>query len=227
MGERTEDDQQSQQSETVEQTGQPKKAKARADDQEVRPAGKKRESAPNGAALFDGEGEEVADLLERVSAQRERRQRVQDSIGECLDQHYGRWDILKESDSWAWDTCSLPPAITESLGDLVRRLMAKQKLSLSDISCRSGLSRDYLGDLIQGKIQPRRNKLIQIAFGLQLDVPEACLLLERGEAASLSELNRRDVVIALCLHWRIDLSNCDSMLYELGERTVRQERPAA
>lgn len=150
-----------------------------------------------------------------------RKERLRAAIGQNLDRRYGgRHSIVLEADSFMWDMLLATPHVSETLGELIKRLAAKQGLSPEAVAERSRLSLGYIGEVVRGARSPRRDTLIRLAFGLMLDVPDADRLLERGEACRLCGDDRRDAAIIMCLHWRVDISVCDSVLYDLGERTL-------
>lgn len=84
----------------------------------------------------------------------------------------------------------------------------------------SRLNQTFAYQIISGSRHASRDKLVQLAFGMRLDVHEACELLERGGVNPLSPACRRDVVIAYCLHRGYDISTCDDYLWGLHEETV-------
>lgn len=85
---------------------------------------------------------------------------------------------------------------------------------------RSKLNETFAYQILAGTRNASRDKLIQLAFGLMLDVEDCSELLERGGSNALSPHVRRDVVIAYCLRRRLGIDICDDLLWSVGERTV-------
>ena len=84
----------------------------------------------------------------------------------------------------------------------------------------SGLNQTFGYQIFAGERRPSRDKLIQLAFGLELDAREACELLERGGMSALRSSCRRDVVIAFCLEHGLGVNRCDDLLWDARERTI-------
>lgn len=180
---------------------------------------------PSGAADDGGglaEGAARALLARRRALElAARKERLRKAIGQNLDERYGgRHSIVLEADSFMWDMLLATPHVSETLGELIERLAAKQGIPPEVVAERSRLSPGYIEEVVRGARSPRRDALIRLAFGLMLDVPDADRLLERGEACRLRADDRRDAAIIMCLHWRVDISVCDSVLYDLGERML-------
>lgn len=84
----------------------------------------------------------------------------------------------------------------------------------------SRLNQTFAYQIMAGTRNASRDKLIQLAFGMGLDIDEASDLLERGGTSALRPSCRRDVVIAFCLHNQLGVATCDDLLWGLGEHTL-------
>lgn len=85
---------------------------------------------------------------------------------------------------------------------------------------RARLNQTFGYQIFAGDRRASRDKLIQLAFGLELGVEGACELLERGGTNPLAPTCRRDVVIAFCLAHGLDVGACDDALWDVGEKTL-------
>lgn len=96
-------------------------------------------------------------------------------------------------------------------------LLKECGLSKAEIFKRANLQQSYGYHLFAGtKTNPSRNHLLQIAFGMGLDLAKTQQLLR---AAGLSELyprNKRDSIIIYCINNRISTEECFEMLEENG-----------
>ena len=101
-------------------------------------------------------------------------------------------------------------------------LVAAQGLDRRTVIKRSRLNQTFAYQIFAGTRRPSRDKLVQLAFGLNLNVMQACELLQRGSVSALLPTCRRDVIIAYCLHHGLDVGACDDLLWDLNERTLMQ-----
>jgi hypothetical protein len=81
---------------------------------------------------------------------------------------------------------------------------------------RSGIERTYGHQLFNGTRNPSREKAIQLAFGLELDVEETQRLLLIAQASALYPKLRRDAAILYCLEHKKNILELQSMLQSLG-----------
>lgn len=80
---------------------------------------------------------------------------------------------------------------------------------------RAGIERTYGHQLFNGTRNPSRDKVIQIAFGLELDVEGTQKLLRIAQANSLYPKIKRDAAILYCIENRKDVLETQSMLQSL------------
>lgn len=88
-----------------------------------------------------------------------------------------------------------------------------------DIIRDAGIDITYGYQIFDGRKKPRRDKLIQLAFGFPLTVDETNVLLRAGGMNSLYVRNRRDAICMYCLQQRKSVDDCNDMLFESGEET--------
>ncbi|MGI6230596.1 MAG: hypothetical protein ACOYJL_06765 [Tractidigestivibacter sp.] len=84
----------------------------------------------------------------------------------------------------------------------------------------SRLNTTFAYQIIAGERHASRDKLLQLAFGLHLDVADTCDLLERGGSNRLRQDRRRDAIIAYALFHHLDVEACDDLLWKHGEKTI-------
>ena len=105
------------------------------------------------------------------------------------------------------------------------RLMESRHLTKSDVIRKSELNPTFAYQILAGQRRAKRDKLLQLAFAMDLDVETCCELLERGGVNALSPRTRRDVIIAYCLAHGMALGECDEFLYRAGQQAIRQGYP--
>jgi len=112
-----------------------------------------------------------------------------------------------------WDTRDLPTIISGHLAEKgVERGAAVRQ---------SRLNPTFAYQIMSGARHASRDKLIQLAFGLDLDIDESCDLLERGGSSALRPSCCRDAAIAYCLEKSLGVDACDDLLWAIGEKTIR------
>lgn len=62
--------------------------------------------------------------------------------------------------------------IEEKVGNRIRFLRKKNKMSIEDLSLESDVNRNYLSDLERGKRNPSIGVLNRIALGLKVDLKD-------------------------------------------------------
>ena len=129
------------------------------------------------------------------------------------------WEILTEDAPLESVLSEMVPD-ERSLGRWIVELIEERGLDRRAGIRRSRLNQTFAYQILAGTRNPSRDKLVQLAFGLQLDVDECSELLERGGSNALTPRIRRDVVIAFCLRHGLGMDICDDLLWAAGERTI-------
>ena len=107
-----------------------------------------------------------------------------------------------------------------SLSTWLLDLVRAKGIDRMSVIRRARLNQTFGYQIFAGDRRASRDKLIQLAFGLELGVEGACELLERGGTNALLPTCRRDVVIAFCLAHGLDVGACDDALWDAGEQTL-------
>lgn len=84
----------------------------------------------------------------------------------------------------------------------------------------SKLNSTFGYQIIAGSRHASRDKLLQLAFGLELTPEETSRMLTLGGHAPLMEDDRRDTIVAWCLANGRGLEEADDILWNHGESTV-------
>ena len=80
----------------------------------------------------------------------------------------------------------------------------------------AAIERTYGHQLFNGTRNPSRDKVIQLAFGLRLDLEDTQRLLQVAQKSPLYPRIKRDAAILYCLKNRKDILETQSVLHSLG-----------
>lgn len=125
------------------------------------------------------------------------------------------WNEIKSADDYESFAANNSETFTSAdISDCLNNLLAEKNIPLKEAVKRSGLDRTYAYHIFSGKKIPSRDKLIAIAFGLNLSLDETQTLLKRTRNRPLYPKDERDSVIiyALLNGQRLDITN--EKLYE-------------
>ena len=110
--------------------------------------------------------------------------------------------------------------ITINISQYLDELISKYNLVKSDIIKRSGLDRIYGYQILNGTRTPSRDKLIQLALGMQIDFEEIQKLLKYNGFAPLYAQNRRDSIIIFAIKNKMSVINLNLLLDEKKEKIL-------
>lgn len=99
-----------------------------------------------------------------------------------------------------------------SLEDYLGDLLALHHKSISDVIHHSLLDRTYTYQIFQGIRKPGRNKIIQIAIALDLDLDETNRLLVIANHHPLYAKDPRDATIIYCIYNNYTISETNDFL---------------
>ena len=101
------------------------------------------------------------------------------------------------------------------------KLLLKQKgLTKADVWRGSQLDRKYIYQIFSGKKTPSRNKLIALAFGLQLTAEETQTMLKLAGYRELYVRDTRDTIILYALQRGKNIMETNDLLYEHGYQAL-------
>lgn len=130
------------------------------------------------------------------------------------------WDFIRESGVGPAEALAHAPLDDRSFSAWISSVLSARSLRRNEVVHASRLNQTFAYQILAGLRHPTRDKLVQLAFGMQLGIDEASELLERGGANALSPRCRRDVVIAYALDRGLSVLECDDLLWSVGERTL-------
>ena len=109
-----------------------------------------------------------------------------------------------------------------SLAEYLAQLLAAKGMRRSDVIRLSGLNTTFAYQAFSGERIPSRDKLLQLAIGLDLNIKETQRLLRIGDAGALYCKVRRDAIVLYCLDRHMTLEETEQTLYQFGEKTLTQ-----
>ncbi len=111
-----------------------------------------------------------------------------------------------------------------NLSEYLKQLLEKYKITKNEAIKNSRLDQIYGYQIFSSvKSNPSRDKLIQLIFGIGLELKDAQRLLRIGKAGELYSRNRRDSIIIFALNKKLDIDKCDDLLFEMNEKTIISE----
>jgi len=103
---------------------------------------------------------------------------------------------------------------------LLMDLIISKKLEYKDIIKNGNFNRVYFYHLLSGKRTPSRNKIIQLAFGMNLNFEETQNLLKSSKVKELYSKIKRDAIIMYALSKNMTIVETDLLLDEEGEEAI-------
>lgn len=88
---------------------------------------------------------------------------------------------------------------------------------------KAAIDRTYGHQLFNGTRKPSRDKVIQLAFGLGMDVENTQKLLKLAQKNVLYPKIKRDAAILYCLHNKMDILEAQNVLQTLGQTLLGGE----
>lgn len=127
-------------------------------------------------------------------------------------------ELLKELDN----TSDINQYLSTNRDELIEQNVAKylnellekkENLTKSKIIKSTSLSESYIYDIFRGeKSNPSRNKLLQIAFAMSLDLETTQKLLKIANVGILYPRIKRDSIIIFALNKNLDFFECENLL---------------
>ena len=106
-----------------------------------------------------------------------------------------------------------------SLTEQLEQFLEKYKKPKKDVIKDAGLDTTYGYQIFDGRKKPRRDKILQLAFGFPLTVEDANKLFRAGGMSSLYVRCKRDTICMYCLQQKMTVDECNELLYKAGEET--------
>ncbi len=106
------------------------------------------------------------------------------------------------------------------LSSYIYEKMDKYDITPRDIVTKTNISQSHVYQIISGKRGAGRDKLIELALALGLDLNETQLLLTLGQSGTLYPKVRRDAAIICCIKEHMDLYETNECLKKINENEL-------
>lgn len=116
------------------------------------------------------------------------------------------------------------PSNERELAAYLQELLEERGLLRKDVVRAAQLNETYGYQIFTGqRTRPGRDKVLQIAFAMGLDLRTTDRLLQAAGASRLYCKDRRDAIIMFCIDRRTPLAKVNETLFKLGEPTLDGE----
>jgi hypothetical protein len=107
--------------------------------------------------------------------------------------------------------------VKKPLVQFLNELLNRYKIKKADVINKSGMATVYGYQIFDGRRKPKRDKVIQIAIGFKLSLEDTQKLLRNAGYNELYPKNRRDVIFIYAINNKLNITEMDNLLYEMGE----------
>lgn len=126
-------------------------------------------------------------------------------------------NLLNSRDFSSFESSNQEDFVEESFCDYLSRLAESKGISKSDMIKNSGIERTYAYQLLRGLRNPTRDKVLQFAIGLGLDLEETQGLLRAAHHSALYPRIKRDAAIIFGLAQHLSYTDILILLDKIGE----------
>lgn len=104
------------------------------------------------------------------------------------------------------------------LTDYLEILLEKYNVKRADVIKKSALATVYGYQIFDGRREPKRDKVIQLAFGFGLTLDETQRLLKCAGHSELYPKIKRDVLFIYAINNKMDKDEVEQLLFQMGEK---------
>lgn len=127
-----------------------------------------------------------------------------------------RHEIKSATDMEDYLTKNREYLLKESLSEHLHMLLSRKNLKRADVIRGSLLGRAYVYRIFAGDKIPSRDKLIALAFGLQLTEEETQKMLKLSGSRELYARDERDALILFALQRQMTIMDANGLLLDHG-----------
>ena len=102
----------------------------------------------------------------------------------------------------------------DSLPEYLEGWLKQKNCSKADVVRRSNLNKAYVYQIFRGKKFPSRDKVIALAFGLELNADETQKLLKQAGYRELYPRDRRDALLLFAINQKMNIIDVNEVLYD-------------
>lgn len=110
--------------------------------------------------------------------------------------------------------------LEQPLARYLESLLLKYDIRKSEVIKRAALATGYGYQIFDGKREPKRDKLIQLAFGFGLTLEETQLLLRYGGHSQLYPKIKRDALFIYGINRNLEIEEIEHLLFQMEEKEL-------
>ena len=110
--------------------------------------------------------------------------------------------------------------VNKSVSELLNHLFEEKNISKAALAKKAGMSEIYLHQIVAGRRNPSRNRLLCLCYGLEASVEETQELLKLCGMAQLYPKLKRDTIIYYGLLHKLSLFEINDKLFDENEETL-------
>ena len=107
-----------------------------------------------------------------------------------------------------------------TLPEYLEKLLEQKGISKSAVIEKSNIQKNYAYQIFDGSKNPSRDKVLALAFSMELDVNETNRLLKLSNNSVLYPRIKRDSIICFCINQSKGLIDANILLDELNENII-------
>ncbi len=104
--------------------------------------------------------------------------------------------------------------------EFIHQELTLQQISVSKLISLSQIQRNYAYQILDGKRNPSRDKVLSLCLALNFDLPKAQHALTLSNNSQLYSRHKRDSVLIFALEKNLSVQAANELLYEMGENTL-------
>ena len=127
----------------------------------------------------------------------------------------------KDMDSLDSYLSSLDDRHPESLSSYLKQIIKEKAVKPSEIIRKSRIERTYFYQILNGRKNPGRDKIIAIALALELSLEETQRMLEISKEGVLYAKSKRDSILIFAINRRYSLIDTNELLDQHRESELK------
>ena len=104
--------------------------------------------------------------------------------------------------------------------EYIEKCLTDKGISKSNVIEQSNIQKNYAYQIFDGSKNPSRDKVLALAFSMELDIPETNRLLKLSNNSILYPRIKRDSIISFAINQSSNLMDTNILLDEMGERII-------
>lgn len=98
----------------------------------------------------------------------------------------------------------------------LKKMMNEKGFCTTELIQKTNIEKSYFYQILNGRRTPSRDKLLRIAFVMELNLSETQKLLLAADKSILYPRRRRDAALISCIHKHLSLHDTQVFLFDMG-----------